>query len=124
MKFILFLKKNWQIFLLAVGAVLGVLFFKRKNANFSDDYNKIKEVHHEELKKIEQALAEEKQQNQANEELLKKTIEQIQSEYEEKKIAFDQKKREQVENIVAQHGHDPDTLAKMLSEVSGIRIKL
>ncbi len=55
----LFLKKYWQIILLGVTAVVGLVFFRKRPTNFAEDFLKIKQIHEDEIKKVDEVKARE-----------------------------------------------------------------
>lgn len=124
MTFFTFAKKYWNVALLIVSAIAGFLFYRREQEKFSDRYRQLQDAHDEELKKIQDAREEERHQHEVNLKKLQSTLDLIQRKYDEDKRAFDDKKKQQVEQLVKKYGKSPDDLAKKLSEATGFKVIL
>jgi hypothetical protein len=120
----LWIKKHWKIFALILGAVVGFVLFRGKNISFSEDFNKIKDNHAEELRKIDEARAEERRLAAENAARLESTLKTIEDEYSKKKQELDGKKKQEITRIVKESGDDPDELARRLSEATGFQVIL
>jgi len=119
-----FTKKYWQLALLILGAVAGVLLFRKQDTNFADDLKKIQDAHQTELRQIEAARAEEQHQHLVNEKRLQDSLEAVQAQYDSAKKDLDDKKKREIEDIVKQYGDNPTELARQLSAVTGFSIIL
>lgn len=120
----LYVKKYWAYVALAVAVVLGYLFFKREQVDFSDQLKKIQDAHDEEVKKIEEARAEERRKHEENLKKLEATLAAVQAEYDDAKKDLDDKKKKEIADLVKQYGDDPATLAKKLGEATGFDVIL
>lgn len=110
--------------LLVIGGIAAVIVFRQREVSFADEYQKIKAVHDEELKQIQDARAEEQRQHQANVKKLQDTLDAVQKHYDEAKKDLDTKKKKEIEELVKQYKDDPGALAKKLSESTGFTIIL
>jgi len=120
----LFVKKYWQLFLLVIVTVFGILFFRNQRSSFVDELKKIQDIHNEELKKIQEARQQEKLQHAENEKRLHDAMSVVQVQYDLAKKQLDDKKKQQVEELVKTYGTNPNELAKQLSAVTGFTIVL
>jgi Skp family chaperone for outer membrane proteins len=118
------IKKYWQLLLLIVATVFGVLFFRRQENGFSSDLKAIRDAHEDELKRIQSARDEEKRQHIENQKRLESALATVQEQYDLAKKDLDQKKKREIEEIVSQYGDNPTELAKQLSSVTGFSIIL
>jgi len=116
------IKKYWNVVLLVVSATAGYFFFRREQDRFSDRYNQLQIAHDDEMRKIQSAREEERKQHEENLKRLQDTLDLIQKQYDEDKRAFEEKKKEQVTQIVKKYGKSPEELAKRVSEVTGFKI--
>lgn len=117
-------KKYWQMLVLIVGAVVGVMLFRRQESGFSSDLKLIRDAHDNELKQIRDARDEEKRQHLENQKRLEVALATIQEQYDAAKKDLDQKKKREIEDIVKQYGENPVELAKQLSSITGFSIIL
>lgn len=119
-----YVKKYWSLALLVVGAVAAFFVFRQREISFADEYKKIKDAHDEELKKIQEARAEEQRQHEENRRKLEATLAAVQQQYDDAKKDLDAKKKAQIEELVKKYKDDPDELAKQLSAATGFVIIL
>lgn len=119
-----YVKKYWSLALLVVGGIAAFFVFRQREISFADEYKKIKDAHDEELKRIQDARAEEKRQHEENQRKLEATLAAVQQQYAEAKKDLDAKKKAQIEELVKKYKDDPDELAKRLSEATGFTIIL
>lgn len=119
-----YVKKYWSLALLVVGGIAAFFVFRRREISFADEYKKIKDAHDEELKRIQDAWAEEKRQREENRRKLEAALVAVQQQYAEAKKDLDAKKKAQIEGLVKKYKDDPDELAKRLSEATGFTIIL
>lgn len=119
-----YVKKYWGIAVLVVGSIAAFFLFRQQGESFADNLKKIQDLHADELKKIQDARAEEARQHEVNVKKLQETLDAVQKHYDEAKEQLDSKKKREIEEIVKQHGDDPDELAKKLSEATGFTIIL
>lgn len=120
----LYVKKYWGIAVLVVGSIAAFFLFRQQGESFADNLKKIQDAHNDEVKKIQDARAEEQRQHEVNVKKLQDTLDAVQKHYDEAKEQLDSKKKREIEEIVKQHGDDPDELAKKLSEATGFVIIL
>jgi Skp family chaperone for outer membrane proteins len=119
-----YVKKYWSLALLVVGGIAAFFVFRQREISFADEYKKIKDAHDEELKRIQDARAEEQRQHEANVKKLQDTLAAVQKHYDEARKDLDAKKKAQIEDLVKKYKDDPDELAKKLSEATGFVIVL
>lgn len=120
----LWIKKYWSYVTLAVLIAIWILF-RRNNENvIADKLKSIQDAHDEELKKINSIREEERKQHVENEAKLKQTLESIQMQYESAKKELDDKKKQEIANIVKKFANDPVALANRLSESTGFTVIL
>lgn len=120
----IFVKKYWHYLALTVAALVGVLIFRKDLGSFIESYQKIKDVHDDELKKVDEARKEERVQKEAASKKLESTLRTIEERYEANNQALDKKKKKEVEKIVKTYSDDPELLAEELAKVTGYRIIL
>jgi multidrug efflux pump subunit AcrA (membrane-fusion protein) len=119
-----FIKTYWQIifgFVLAV--VLGVLFRKREQS-WSDRYREIQEQRDLEIKKINDARAQERAAHEAAQKQLQVTLDEVQKQYDAAKKQLDDAKKAEIARIVTKYSDDPEGLARELAAVTGFTIQL
>jgi hypothetical protein len=121
-KIFLTLKKNWQIIILILGVLLSVVFFRRRDADFTTKLRSIQLDHDQQIKKISESLEKERRLRELNEAKYQEIIASIQLQYESAKKELTEKKKKQIETIVSHHGNDPAELAIQLSKVTGFDI--
>lgn len=117
-----FFKRFWGYLAVALGAVLGIVFYKKKVDVYENIVQKMQESHEKELNDIKKAREEEREKYEENERKYKERMAAIEKEYEAAKIEFDAKKRTAAEKIVRTYGNKPDKLAEKLAEVTGFKI--
>lgn len=123
-KFLILVKKYWQIGLLILGVVIGAFVFKKTDDSFADKFKKIQDAHDEELKKIEEAHVQERHEHEINVKKLQDTLDVIQKQYNSAKKDLDDNKKKEIEEIVKKYHNDPDSLTKRLSDVTGFIVVL
>jgi septal ring factor EnvC (AmiA/AmiB activator) len=119
-----YIKKFWQLALFVAGFIVVCVFFKERDDDLSKKLKEIQDAHDDEMKKIDAARVEQQRQHEENEKKLRETLAAIQSQYEAAKKDLDEKKKQEIIDIVAQYGTDPDQLAVQLSNVTGFTIIL
>lgn len=117
-----YVKKYWGFLAIIIGGIVGYIFLRKKDVAFVEDLKRINDVHAQELKKIQDARAEEQRLNAENQAKLEQTLETIKKQYEQQNKALDDKKKKEIEDIVKEHGSDPDALAKKLADVTGFKV--
>lgn len=122
--FLTYVKKYWQVALLIVGVIVGVVIFRRKDISFVEDYQKIQDVHKKELDAIQAANDEERKKLQANQAQLQTALDTIQKQYDSQQKQLDDAKKAEIAQIVKDHGNDPDALAQKLSDATGFKVIL
>ena len=119
-----FLKSYWQTCLLIVGSIVGIILYKQRSDDFTDHIKEIQDAQDEEVKRIEAACEEERRQHEENLKQLQETLSMVQAQYDEAKRDLDEKKKQEIIDIVNQYGSNPDKLARQLSEVTGFSVIL
>lgn len=117
-----YVKKYWSLALLIVGGVVAFFIFRQREISFANEYKKIKDAHDEELKRIQEARAEEKRQHEENQRKLEAALAAVQQQYAEAKKDLDAKKKREIAELVKQYSDDPMALAQKLSEATGFTI--
>ena len=123
-KFLAFVKKYWQLFLLLAGAFVSIVLFRRQQSTFIDDMKKLQDAHDEEIKRINDAREQERKIRVENEKRLRDALAAVQSQYDLAMKELDAKKKREVEALVKEYGNRPDELARKLSEATGFVIIL
>lgn len=123
-KALAWIKKYWQYLVMALGAVLSVVIFRKRDDSYADDLKKINDAHKKELHDIELAREEEHRKNVENEKRLSEALAHVQRQYDDAKKNLDDKKRKEIEDIVRKYANDPDELAKQLSAATGFSVVL
>lgn len=119
-----YIKKYWSIVLLITAIIFGIFFIRGKQLAFVADMRKIQEAHDLEIKRINDAIEEERRQHTQNIKKLQDTIDSIQTQYEAAKQDLDEKKRKQIIALIKKYQSDPISLAEKLSELTGFTIIL
>lgn len=119
-----FAKKYWQIFALALGAIIAAIVFREQSSSFVERLKDIQDAHDEEIKKIEAARAEERRQHEENEKKLRAALDAVQQQYDSAMKDLDDKKKKEIADLVKQYGDNPTELAKKLSAATGFSIIL
>lgn len=119
-----YIKKYWSIVLLIAAVIFGIFFIRGKQLTFVADMRKIQEAHDLEIKRINDAIEEERRQHTQNIKKLQDTIDSIQTQYEAAKQDLDEKKRKQIIALIKKYQSDPISLAEKLSELTGFTIIL
>lgn len=105
--------------MLAIASMVAFLLFRRRDLAFVEDYKKIQDAHNKEIEQIQAARDEERKRLEANKIQLQQTLDAIQKQYDERSRELDAKKKEEIESIINEHGHEPDVLARKLAEATG-----
>lgn len=117
-------KKYWGLIAVVLGGLIAFFVLRDKGVSFADEFEKVKENHDDELKRIEEARRLEQKAHEDNLKRLEATITAVQEQYDAAKQQLDSKKKAQVEAIVKKHGDDPEELARQLSEATGFTVIL
>lgn len=117
----LIIKKYWKLLALVVGAFIA-FFFVRSRGSFVEDYKKIKNIHDEEIKTIDEARKNERIQKQKAIVIRDNALKAIDKEYEKKSDSLKREKKQDVAKLVKEHGNDPERLAEELQKVTGFKI--
>jgi uncharacterized protein HemX len=117
-----YVKKYWSVFALVVAGIVGLVLLRRKDTSFSDDYRKIQEAHDQELKKIQDARSTERRELDANQHQLDKKLDQVEQQHQQQVKELDAEKQRVVDQIVVEHGNDPDALAERLAKSTGLKV--
>lgn len=123
-KFLVFIKKYWQLLALVVASVVAIIVFKQQDSSFVERLKSIQDSHDIALKKINDAREEEKKQQAINQQKLQDTLELVQKQYDDALVELNAKKKKEIKEIVSQYGDDPVELAKQLSAATGFSILL
>ena len=107
-----------------LGVVFSILLLRKQEGDFVERLRSIQEGHKNEIKKINEVREKERELHELNEEKYRKTIADIQTQYEAEKRELSEKKKKQVEVIVKKYGDDPEELALQLSKATGFQVIL
>lgn len=119
-----YIKKYWSYAALALAVVFGFLLFNKEKVDFSEQLKQIQDAHDAELKQIQAARAQEEQQHDANVKQLQDSLDAVQQHYDLAKKDLDDKKKQEIVDLVKQYGDDPTALAQKLSAATGFVIVL
>ncbi len=117
-------KKYWKFIvgaLIPVGLWLVTKLFSRKEASDEVLENTI-DAHREEVNVIETSHEIETAGVQAANEKHDRTVAQIKSEHEAAQIQLDSEKEARIDEIVKEHGDDPEEITRRISALTGIRV--
>jgi predicted nuclease with TOPRIM domain len=103
---------------------VGIILYKQRSDDFADHIKEIQDAQDEEVKRIEAVREEERRQHEENLKQLQETLSMVQAQYDEAKCDLDEKKKQEIIDIVNQYGSNPDELARQLSEVTGFSVIL
>lgn len=123
---IAYLKIHWKLFLSLLVVVIALivvsaLFYKHNNDQLAQ-FVELKKTTDVEIQKITAARDQENKQHVENEKRLNDALEQINTKYISAMKALNTRKREQVSAIIKTSEHNPDELAKQLSETTGFKV--
>jgi len=119
-KTLTFLKKYWQYIAIFFAGAASVLWFKRRPPE--DDAPAIRDAHDKQLDAINGVRKDERTKTDEATEKLEKDLAIVQRQYEDHKKELNEKKKEEIKNILEKHQDDPVALAKRLSEVTGFKV--
>ena len=117
-----FVKKYWALIALVVAAILMTAMGLGTKLDFASKLKAIQDAHDAELKKIDDARAEEQHKNDENLKQLQDALTAVQKQYDTQRQQLDEKKKAEIEQIVKDYGDDPVLLAKKLSEATGFEV--
>ena len=123
-KLLLFLKKNWRYFAIAIFTILVLLFLQKDRISLTQQLQSTRTAYEERINQIENARKEERRQNDEALSQLKKKLADVQKQYDDAKVELEKKKKEEIKDLVEKYADDPEELAKKLSEVTGFKIIL
>lgn len=116
-----FLKKHAVLICLGLALSLAA-YFKFQQVSLADELQKFQKIHDEELKKINDARAEEVALHKKNEDQLKSALDEVEKNYISAQVALKQKRRIEAERVITVTERDPSKLADELSRVTGIKV--
>lgn len=119
-KLVSFLKKNWQYIAIFFAGIATTLWYKRRPPE--DDVPVVRDAHDKQLDAINDIRKDERTKTDEASEKLEKDLAVVERQYEEHKKDLDEKKKEEIKNILEKHQDDPVALAKRLSEVTGFKV--
>lgn len=117
----LFIKKYWQVILLVVTTVVGVFLLKKRPSNFIDDFLKIKKIHEDEIKKIEQIRKKEEDLKKSAKEEHERNVAEIKAEADLKQAILDKEKQDEIDRL---SGLNTSELAEEVSKQTGFKVIL
>lgn len=119
-KIVVFLKKYWQYIAIFFAGIASVLWFKRRSPE--DDVPVVRDAHDKQLDAINDVRKDERAKIDEATEKLEKDLAIVQRQYDEHKKELNEKKKEEIKNILEKHQDDPVALAKRLSEATGFKV--
>jgi uncharacterized protein HemX len=116
------IKKNWKLIIAFVAGVAAVMFLHQQSSSFADKIKEINDAHEAEIKKIEAARLAEERKHEEDLKKLQDTLAAVEEQYAADKKSLDDKKRNEITQLVKQYKDDPVTLSQKLSDATGFRI--
>lgn len=116
-------RKYWWV----AAAVVGFILFKRwtdQSGDLAATLEKIQKAHQDEIDAINAANEQRSQATQQNLKKMQERLDAVEKQYAEAQQELDEQKKAEITDILAKDGHDPEALAKKLSEATGFRIIL
>jgi len=87
----LFIKKYWYLFLLVSGAIAAFFVTRKSDESFAKRVEKINSSHREEIQKINDARALEREEKEKNEKAFKSALAAIKNQYDNDKKTLSKK---------------------------------
>lgn len=119
-----FVKTNWRPFLIGIVVLVACVALKVQSESYFVRLQEVQDAHEEEIRKINEIRSEEQRQHDENLKRLQESLDAIQARYDIAKRDLDDKKKQEIVDIVNCYGSDPDELARQLSNVTGFSIVL
>ena len=119
-----FFRKSWGYIVAGISIFIGLFLFKRKSDDYQLQIDDLKTVHKKELEEVYKARELERKQYEENEKKYQLALKSIQKQYDDAKKILDDKKKENIKEIIVKYGKRPDVLAQKLSEVTGFKVVL
>ena len=117
------IKKYWQLPVLAVYTFILWIFFRDKAQKAVEVYLSSRQSYEDQIEVINNAHKEEIQKRDRILEEYTKVLEAIEGEYTLSRKNLDDKKKKEVKELVKKHLDDPKELAKLISEEYGFQYK-
>jgi hypothetical protein len=118
-----FLKSNWKLCLSIVLALgMGGVFLHKKMVDQTAELTLLKKTKDEEISKIIHAQEIQEAKHVENEKRLNDALNDINSKYTTAIRQLNTKRKTQIAEIVKSDEHNPDELARKLSEVTGFKV--
>jgi uncharacterized membrane protein YgaE (UPF0421/DUF939 family) len=118
----LYAKKYWAWIMLGVGVFFAMALFRNRENSYLKKYRSIVEANDRQLAAMKAAHQEEIEKHKEAERKLRVTLEKIQKEYDQARKDLDDKKKEEIRQIVVKYGNDPVALAQQLHAATGFTI--
>jgi len=122
--FLAYLKKYWLVAVAIIGFIVFELLMQRRSDGLAKTLEEIEKRHDEEIKAIKGAHDVEEQQHEKNVQQLQNRLAEIERQYNVAEQKLDDKKREEIKQILSDTDGNPDELAKKLSEATGFAVVL
>ena len=119
-----YIKKYWSYAALVLAVVFGYFLFHKEQVDFSAELKKIQDAHDAEIKQIQDARAQEQKEHEANVKKLQDTLDAVQKQYDAAQKDLDDKKKQEIIDLIKQYGDDPSALAQKLSDATGLTVVL
>lgn len=124
LKFWEWCKKHWKFIvgaLIPIGLWLIAKLFSRKEA-VEEVLENTNEAHRQEIRVLEAAHDIEALGTKAAQEKHDRTVEKIKAEHDAAQISLDSEKEARINEIVREHGDNPDEITRKISALTGIRV--
>ena len=126
----LFLNKTWAYVkphvvpvLLSMGVLITCWYFlTRQRDTYTASLQQHQEVYDEQIKKIVEAQAHEREQREENFKKLQQELEETKRQYEDSLKELQEKKTKQVNQLVQKYNDDPTGMAQQLSDITGFKL--
>jgi hypothetical protein len=124
LKFWLWCKKHWKFIigaLIPIGLWLVTKLFSRKEA-VEEVLESTNEAHKQEIRVLETAHDIETAGTREAQEKHDRTVDKIKAEHDAAQISLDSEKEARINEIVREHGDNPDEITRKISALTGIRV--
>lgn len=124
LKFWEWCKKHWKFIvgaLIPIGLWLVAKLFSRKAA-VEEVLENTNEAHRQEIRVLETAHDIEAAGTREAQEKHDRTVEKIKAEHDAAQISLDSEKEARINEIVREHGDNPDEITRKISALTGIRV--
>jgi len=114
-------KRNWKLFL-GIAIPIIIWLVTRRDFNYSEITNRIKEDYEKEIGVIEESHRMELEKKDDAEKKYKETIAEIEKKYKDLEKQLTEKKKREVKKIIEKNMDNPDEITNKLAELTGFDI--